>query len=150
MKTFYLAHPFNQRKKIRDFELYLEANYNISLDNPFYDNTQRNDMQKLDAMGEGSKEQIEYFKTRDTTNLVEDDLRMIRKSDGLVAFLGEKRMIGTPMEIMYAARILRIPVYVITADYAYHPWIKKFATKIFCNAREFERWILSEFGERIT
>ena len=148
MKTYYLAHPFSQRKSIRQFELYLETNYNINLDNPFYDNTQRNDMDKLDGMKEGSKEQREYFKNRDTTTLVGDDLTMIRKSDGIVAFVTITGL-GTPMEIFFAAYILHIPVYIITSQYAYHPWIKKFATKIFSSWSEFELWIKKEHGERV-
>lgn len=148
MTTYYLAHPFSQRIALRCFEFYLEERYNINLHNPFYDNKQRNDMEKLDAMKEGSKEQREYFKTRDTTNLVDDDLTMIRKSDGIVAFVLVKSL-GTPMEIFFAAYILRIPVYIVTDKYAYHPWIKKFATKIFSSKKEFEKWVKEEHGERI-
>lgn len=146
-KILYLAHNFEQRKRIRKWELQVEGKYNINLDNPFYDNKQRTDMIKLDDMVEDSKEQREYFKKRDTTNLVEQDLEKIRKSDGLVAIANSVR-IGTPMEIFYAARILRIPVYIITIKYPYHPWIKKHATEIFESRIKFEEFVKKEFGLR--
>ncbi len=147
MKILYLAHNFELRKGIRKWELKIEHKYNIKLDNPFYDAAQRTEMAILDTMVEGSKEQREYFKNRDTTSLVEDDLEKIRKSDGLVAFANQTR-IGTPMEIFFAARILRIPVYIITKTYPYHPWIKKHATRVFKNRVEFERFVKENFGPR--
>lgn len=143
----YLAHNFELRKGIRKWELQIEGKYNINLTNPFYDGSQRSDMEKLDKMRDGSKEQREYFKTRDTTDLVERDLTKIRKSDGIVAFANVTR-VGTPMEIFFAARILRIPVYIITKKYPFHPWIKKHATEIFRNRHDFELYVKKKFGVR--
>lgn len=152
MKTFYLAHSFTTRKTTRKWELKIESKYNINLDNPFYDTCQRTDMKELDKMKEGSKEQKEYFKQRDTTELVDRDLEKIRKSDGLAAFLKlnttKSSLIGTPMEIFFAARILKIPVYVVTKKFVYHPWIKKFATQTFITKKDFEEYIKKEFGLR--
>lgn len=148
MVKFYLAHHFGNRRLMRKWELRIEGKYNIILDNPFYDNEQRTEMLELDKMKDGSKEQMEYFKTRNTTKLVGDDLEKIRKSDGLLAYIAEKSL-GTPMEIFFAARILQIPVYIITRKFAFHPWIKKFATKIFNNRAEFETFVSKEYGLRL-
>jgi len=79
---------------------------------------------------------------------VNDDLEKIRKSDGIVAFANDTR-IGTPMEIFFAGRILRIPVYVITKKYPFHPWIIEHATKVFKNMTEFEEFVKKKFGLRI-
>lgn len=147
MKTLYLAHNFEIRKKIRKWELRIESKYNLNLDNPFYDTDQRTDMLELDQMKDGSKEQREYFKNRDTEELVDRDLEKIRKSDGLVAMANVTR-IGTPMEIFFAARILHIPVFIITQKYIYHPWIKKYATKIFPHRRAFEEFVKDKYGLR--
>lgn len=148
MKTFYIAHNFFDRKMIRKWELKLEAKYNINIDNPFYD-CDRSDIKRLDQMKDNSKEQLEYFKKRNTKEqvdlIVDGDLDMIRKGDGLITMLNSPSF-GTPMEIFFAARILRIPVYVITSKYTYHPWIQKYATRIFRNKTEFEAFVKEEFG----
>lgn len=148
MKTLYLAHNFELRKTIRKWELRLEGKYDLNLDNPFYDNINRyKDMKVLDNYKDGGYEQKMYLKTRDFNSIVEDDLEKIRKSDGIVALANQTR-IGTPMEIFFAARVLHIPVYVITKRYAFHPWIKKFATRVFSNRAEFERFVATEYGMR--
>ena len=146
--TLYLAHNFNTRKTIRKWEIKMEGKYNISLDSPFYNNVNRAaDMKILDSLEDGSREQKKYLQARDASSIVEDDLDKIRKSDGIVALANDTR-IGTPMEIFFAARILRIPVYIITKKYCEHPWIKQHATKIFRNKREFERFVEKKWGTK--
>lgn len=146
----YLAHHFYSRQKIRKMELKLEGEFNIELDNPFYDND-RNDIQTLDKLPEGGKEQREYFKSRNTREMceaiVEGDLNMIRKADGLVAFI-TSTSVGTSMEIIWAARVLRMPVYIITQNYYYHPWIQKHATKRFKTLKEFKVFLTDEGYKR--
>jgi len=126
----------------------MESKYNMILDNPFYDNPNRiQDMKILDSYKDGSAEQRKYLMSRDSESIVEDDLEKIRKSDGIVAFANETTM-GTPMEIFFASRILRMPVYIITKKYPYHPWVKKHATKIFPNRTAFEEYTKKKFGLR--
>lgn len=146
METLYLAHNFNTRKTIRKWELKIEGKYNISLDNPFYDNPHRiPEMKVLDSMKDGKRNQKLYLSKRSSKNIVEDDLEKIRKSDGIVALANDTR-IGTPMEIFFAGRILRIPVYVITKQYPEHPWIKEHAAKVFANRKEFEQFVKRKWG----
>jgi len=148
VENFYMAHPFELRRTVRKWELRMESKYNINLDNPFYDHT-RSDIDNLDALKENSKAQKEYFRQRNTpetiNRIVDGDLKSIRQSDGLIAYL-DKKGIGTPMEIFFAARILHIPVYIITKKFTYHPWIMKYATKIFPHRTAFEQFIKKEFG----
>jgi len=151
MKSFYIAHNFHTRKSIRKWQLRLESKYNFNLANPFYNNPKRDGlMQMIDGFKESSKEQKDflsrYYKEA-SGKIVNDDLTMIRKSDGLVAIVNDTR-IGTPMEIFFAGSILRIPVYIITHKHQEHPWIQKFATKIFTSRRAFEKFVEKEFGLR--
>jgi len=151
MKTLYLAHNFNIRKQMRKWELKIEDKYNINLDNPFYDHD-RNDIKALDKLEDDSPEQVKYFKERNTLtmvdSIVEGDLELIRKSDGLITKI-KSASIGTSMEIFFASRILRIPVYIITnANIANHPWIKKHATKVFSNTVEFEKFVKETWGRK--
>ncbi len=146
MRTYYLAHNFLTRKKIRIWELKIEGKYNINLDNPFYDNPDRvEEMKILDSYKDMSRKQRDYLSKRNSNDIVEDDLTKIRKSDGLLTII-TKASIGTSMEIIWAARVLRIPVYVVTNNYGYHPWIKEHATKIFSNKNEFKEYIKKHFG----
>ena len=151
MKTLYLAHNFNIRKAIRRWELKIEGKFNINLDNPFYDHD-RNDIKALDKLEDDSPEQVKYFKERNTLtmvdSIVEGDLELIRKSDGLLTKI-KSPSIGTSMEIFFASRILRIPVYIITtAKLASHPWIKKHATMTFSNMDEFEKFLEKTWGRK--
>jgi len=148
MKTLYLAHNFNKRKTTRKWELRLEGKYKLKLDNPFYDNPNRlDDITQIDSFKDGSDEQRRFLSTRDARSIVEDDLEKIRKSDGILAIANETRL-GTPMEIFFAAYVLRIPVYVITRRYSGHPWIRHFATEIFSSQRDFERYIEKIYGRK--
>lgn len=148
MKTLYLAHNFESRKIVRKWELKMEGKYDINFDNPFYDNSERaKDMQVIDTLKDGSKEQWQYMSTRSAKDIVEDDLDKIRKSDGIVA-LAEKTRIGTPMEIFFGSRILRIPVFIVTKRYAKHPWITRHATATFSSTLEFEKYVEKIFGRK--
>ena len=150
MKTLYLAHDFYTRKAMRKWEIKMEGKYNINLDNPFYDHD-RNDINALDKLKDGSKKQQQYFKERNTDEMVESivegDLELIRKSDGIVTRI-KSPSIGTSMEIIMAARVYNIPVYVITTTVAYHPWIKKHATRIFSSIAEFETFVRETWGRK--
>lgn len=148
MKTLYFAHNFNFRKRFRKWELKMEGKYNINIDNPFYDNPHRvAEMLILDSLKDGDRKQRDYLSKRSSFSIVEDDLNKIRKSDGIIAMANETR-IGTPMEIFFASRILRIPVYVISTKYAGHPWIREHATKIFSSMNEFEKYVEKMWGKK--
>jgi len=148
MKTLYLAHNFNTRKNVRKWELKMEGKYNINLDNPFYDNPNRaKEMEVLDSMRDGNRKQRDYLSQRSAKSIVEDDLDKIRKSDGLLAIANDTR-IGTPMEIFFASRILRIPVYIISKKYAGHPWIVQHTTVTFTSMIEFEKFVEKTFGRK--
>jgi len=151
MIKLYLAHNFNIRKQIRKWELKMEGKYNIILDNPFYDHD-RNDIKSLDKLEDDSPEQVQYFKERNTLtmvdSIVEGDLELIRKADGLVTRI-KSPSIGTSMEIFFASRILRIPVYIITkAKLANHPWIKKHSTVTFNSMADFENFVEKNWGRK--
>ena len=57
--------------------------------------------------------------------IVEADLEEVRKSDGVLAYLPVVPMAGSPMEIFFAAHILRLPVCAFPAVHT-GPWFKYF------------------------
>lgn len=138
-KQFYLAHPFEMRKEIREWELEFEKRTGIQLENPFYDDPDRDDVYRMDR-GEITPRTMK--RKGDGNQIIDRDLSKIESNQGLVAFIQkQKNSLGTPMEIFYSSRILRRPTYVITDELAGHPWIIGLATKIFNNEEDFEKWI---------
>ena len=142
----YLAHNFNDRFEIRKFEKVIEAKYNVELFNPFYD-TNRDDVKQLDKFGETRKDlikKIKLYTSSQCAELVERDLREIRHSDGILTVLNHASF-GTAMEIITAAYFYRIPVYIITKNYASHPWLRYLVHvsngMMFPNKTAFKQWL---------
>lgn len=149
----YLAHNFNDRAEIRKFEKAIESKYNIELFNPFYD-TKRNDVRELDKLGDTRtdlRSKMQAYTLIQCRDLVERDLHEIKHSEGLFTILNHASF-GTAMEIISAAYFYRIPVYIITKNYASHPWLRYMVTtsggRMFSNKNEFKRWLKIHGYER--
>lgn len=105
----YVAHKFETRHEVRKLELELEKNYNLKLENPFYDTT-RNDIEELDKIDlildekEKAAAFKEYYKNRNTDtksmDIVSGDLQMVAGCQGVIAFM-ESTNVGTPMEVFF-------------------------------------------------
>ena len=135
--TLYLAHPFDERFNIREWELEFEKRTGINLINPFYD-VGRADVEMIDA---GRAERYEKLIPE---KLVERDLNNITKADGTVAFVTGALSYGTIME-MFFTRMSNKPLYsIISNGHENHPWLKYCSTKIFTNKEDFEKWITNE------
>lgn len=153
MKVFYLAHSFTCMKKIRRWQLMLESRYNIKFVNPFYNNPYESVEELLGLKSNKSvKDYLQNMDIKLCHGIVDNDLELIRKSDGIVSYF-EAPTIGTCQEIIMASYVYRIPVYIITSHYMYHPWIRALAVKsggkIFKNRTEFKKFVKEKFKERI-
>lgn len=155
MKTFYLAHNFENRFDVRKWEHKIEDKYNIKLFNPFYD-ADRNDMVQLDKEGESRRESMKglaSFSIGECKKLVERDLRAIQQSDGIVTII-KSASFGTAMEIIMCAYIYRKPVIIISLSgvLTTHPWLRYMASlskgRIFSTKKEFEQYVKKKFGLR--
>lgn len=140
-KKLYLAHPFNMRHEVREWELGFEERTGINLDNPFYDAKDRNEI--LAKIDKGIIEPRTVTRMEDAELIMVRDLKKIEQDDGLLAFIekGEESF-GTPMELFYGSRILRKPCYVVTKSMKGHPWIKALAEKIFKDGESFEKYFV--------
>jgi len=114
LKTVYLAHKFEQRPLGLNVQLELERN-GIKVVNPFDRPEQKQYDEEIKKGGDFEKYAGE---------VVNGDLDKINKVDGVAALLFPNA-IGTVMEIFYAGRDLKIPVFTwVTYDMLYkHPWI---------------------------
>lgn len=154
MVKLYLAHPLNKRGEIRKLQLRLEGKYNVKYINPFYNNSyEREEINRLDSLKtKGEKNAYKSSWDIDTCHhIVDIDLELIRKSDGLLAYMLTPT-IGTCQEIFVAAYIYRIPVYVITKDYENHPWIQSLIQRsngrIFRTITAYKYFLKTQYGER--
>jgi nucleoside 2-deoxyribosyltransferase len=158
---YYMAHPFGDRLRLRLEEKRIERKTGLVLVNPFYDVEGRTDVKEFDKLAKKMKafdkfSKVEKLKDseerqkwvsswgvsmKSTTpkEVVERDLRVIRQTDGVLAFFTDKISVGTPMEVFYASHILHHPVYLIIEDKTKmgHPWLVYHATSIFTNVDEF-------------
>ena len=154
VKLYYLAHSFPLRNNMRKWQMMMEGAYNVEFLNPFYNNKyERDEMSKLDTIS-SKKAQKEYMKSwtiDKCSGIVENDLTLIRKSDGIVAYF-ETPSIGTCQEIIMGALVYRIPVYIITKDCLYHPWLRYLADisdgGLFRNRTEFKKFAEKKWGKR--
>jgi nucleoside 2-deoxyribosyltransferase len=135
--NYYLAHPLDERKNIREWELEFENRTKIELINPFYD-TERKDVERIDAG------RVERYEKLNPTEIVERDLREIDESDGTIAFITGALSYGTIMEIFYTKKINKPCYIIITNGHENHPWLKYCSKKIFTNKEDFEKWITNE------
>jgi len=127
--------------------------FNIKLINPFYNNECENiDELKNIHTKTALTRYLNSLTTEQCFCIMENDLELIRKSDGVVAYF-DNPTIGTCQEIIMAGYVYRIPVYIITKKYTNHPWLISIALKsggqIFKNRTEFKKFAKDEFGEKI-
>lgn len=146
-EAYYLAHSAELISSVRKWELKIQNKYYIDLKNPF-----KNEHENIFALKKlkSRKAILEYMATLTDevrAAIVQADLDLLRKCDGIVAIFNEPS-IGTAQEIFAAAFLYRIPVYVICKGYSVHPWIfhccrvtggKAFKTRV-----EFERMLIEE------
>jgi nucleoside 2-deoxyribosyltransferase len=71
-----------------------------------------------------------FIPGEDVVGLVSDDMRDIRSSDFIISHIPPNTvMAGTPMEIFYAAFVLKIPVYTFPKNQS--PWYLRWSTESF-------------------
>jgi hypothetical protein len=135
---FYLAHPFNARRYIRDWELGIEARTGVELVNPFYDAPERRDVHDIDT---GRTKRYEQLVPEE---LVRKDLEQITLAQGTVAIVDGSLSYGTIMEIVYTRTVFCKPVILIcTNGHHDHPWLRFHSNEIFTSFEEYEAWLKS-------
>jgi len=121
---FYIAHKITTRQYIRDDICPFLHEHGIGTINPFYnqDGTTRKERPEIKAIDEGKMGEYDITRKVQSKDIVEKDLKKIRESNGIIAFI-EESSIGTAMEIFYCARWCKKPVFIVTTSYTGHPWL---------------------------
>jgi len=131
-KQFYIAHPLPSKAKIRKWEIDCEIKLGIILINPFY-NRWGEEYQFEKATGKITRYEA------DAKAIVERDLNLISKSDGVIAIIDGNLSYGTIQEMVYA-KLFKKPLFiVVTNGEENHPWFRYHATKIFTSFEDLER-----------
>jgi len=127
---YYLAHPFDSRKAMRQWELETEVQYDIEIINPFYD-IGRCDVEPID---DGTKARYEGL---NSTELVNRDLSAIWSCGGVIAYVNGDLSYGTIMEIVYAKQFGREVHLICTNGQENHPWLLHHSDFIYTSLEDF-------------
>jgi len=136
--TLYLANPFVSRKATREWELCFEKETGTDLINPFYD-TERTDILDIDA---GRMDRY----AADPDIIVDHDVGLIKKADGILAIVDGSTSVGTIMEIVYAFIDSKLVYLIVTNGEENHPWLRYHATKVFTSYTEALGFFTTEKG----
>jgi len=137
---YYLAHPFDSRREMREWELGFEKRTGIQIINPFYDEVREEIIVADNEYIDMSREEREKLVLSKYKEIVEKDLEKVRRSDGIIAIINDKKSIGTLQEMVYAF-LAKKPVYVMAFNSANHPWVKYHATEIFTDLNHLEEYL---------
>lgn len=158
-KSLYTAHTFTERKFVRDVICPFLQKIGLETENPFYnpDGTVRRgrpEVEIADQMEAGidPRDNVKWMKSveKKSTGIVDKDLALIDKTEGIVAFM-QQWSGGTTCEIFYAGRVQKKPVFLITGNAGIyrHPWMVeacKHGGKIFKSFRAFKRYMRKKYN----
>jgi len=150
---FYLAHTFGlSMMKVRKWQLMMQGRYHITFINPFFNNPYEKveDFECVKSKA-ATKRYLKSLDMKTCKGIVENDLELIRKSDGVVAYF-DSPSIGTCQEIIMAAYVYRIPVYIITRHHRWHPWLRWLANasggQMFKTRSDFKKFVEQTWGKK--
>lgn len=122
--NIYLAHPFQMRQDVRDWQNFNQLPLSakgINLINPFYNIPGRNDILEFD------KGKIAYSKLH-LSDVVTKDLDTLRQCQVVIAFFYPCFSVGTAMELVYADQLYNLVTVSCIPQRSErldsHPWIK--------------------------
>jgi len=157
--TFYIAHTFGERHFVRDELIPAIQKLGCITLNPFYEvdgswKSSRPEIRLADEGGE-SPEWVKAVKSR-SDDIVETDLDLIDKADGIIAYMPEGST-GTTCEIWYCGGVFKylkklgydLPqfqdkvTFLITnsSRLLMHPWIKYSTKRVFKNHNDFLKYL---------
>jgi len=137
----YMAHPFDTRFNMREWELRIEETYpGFELVNPFYDQI-REEVIGIDA---GRLERYEF----DPAEIVNRDIDLIENvcNYNVLSYVTDAFSIGTVIE-MTISRLNKINPHTLTlcvCDNGHHdhPWLKQFNQHVYKSHEDFENFFL--------
>jgi nucleoside 2-deoxyribosyltransferase len=137
----YLAHPFDSRKEMQEWELGFEKRTGIQIINPFYDEVREEIIVAENEYRNMSREEREELVASKYKQIVEKDLEKICKTDGFIVIINHMKSIGAIMEMVYAHQTKK-PVYTVAFESIKHPWVKYHSTELFSNLDELEKYLI--------
>lgn len=136
MKKIYLAHPFDAKNEIYNWQKSLKLK-NIKWFNPFYPR------RPFEIWDNNDMSSNEYYLKLQYKKIVSEDLKEMLDCDIVLAIINGAKSYGTIQEIVYGF-IFHKPVYIIcNIGHHNHPWLLYHSKKIFKTFKEAERWLKS-------
>ena len=145
--TFYLAHPTESKKTVREWEMRFEEESGIDLHNPFYDG---DSLETL--MGESGKEKYKKMPQAQLIELFGGDLKSIadERIIGGIFIIDNQYTLGTPAELMATKLMGKLAYTVIThtdTAYRHHPALELLSDKTFSSTQELEAYLKQNRGK---
>jgi hypothetical protein len=152
--SYYLAHPFDSRHRMREWELEMEKKYNIVMINPFFDQD-RPDMELIEDNGTTltslSTRETRYGLSEHAVNqLVQRDLDLIMDCDGIIAIVDGSLSYGTIQEMVYASLNGSQVLSVISNGHIGHPWLRYHSDYVFENLEKLEEYLGEQYGTKMS
>lgn len=123
MKTlaFYLAHPVDSFKIMREWQKEIEKKLDITIINPLI-------VEMNQFKGETDKNK--KYAQIDSKKLVQRDVRLISISDGIISVVDGSQSYGTIQEKVYAKMLGKPDLCVVSNGEKNNPWLKYPSSKI--------------------
>ena len=134
-KKFYLAHPFESREYVLEWQERLLEKVAIEIINPYFSEDLYDNYDKM------SKSEKNLGKLKESSEkIVKRDKRLMRKAGGLIGIVDEVESHGTTMKIEHAWDLRKHIYLIITNDDHEHPWLYHSSNEIFTSFEKFDRW----------
>jgi len=138
---YYLAHPFDSRKWVREWQLKIQRSSNIKITNPFY-SKYRNDVETWDHKDSSGNK---IYEKLNSDYIVSRDLELIRRQEkGTIAIVDGSISYGTIQEMVYSKLYGKIVYALITNGHHNHPWLKFHSDKVFTDITKLENHLKNE------
>jgi len=78
-----------------------------------------------------------FYKSKYTT-MPNDQFKLIRQCDGVMAIINKGTQFSVPIKMFYAKHILHMPVFalILSKDLYEHAWLYRFASMVFVEKKE--------------
>ncbi len=90
----------------------------------------------------------DYYNKLDYKNIVEEDIKLIKECDGMIAIIDGALSYGTIQEIIYGYINKKKIYLIVTNNHENHPWLVYHSNKIFTNFKDCEEFIIKQQNEK--
>ena len=142
----YLAHPFDARHKMREWQIHMKKSSSVELVNPFFD-VERPDKTLIESakaklQSQDTREKRYSITDEQASELVNRDISLIEECDGIIAIVDGSLSYGTIQEMVYAKTMGKKVYSMVSNGQFKHPWLRHHSTRVFENMVELSDFLM--------